>query len=53
MCVCVKPTVARVGVTQSLLGVQAQADVAAVGRRRAAARARALVMAAAATHGAR
>lgn len=47
------PTVARVGVTQGLFGVQAEADVAAVGRRRAVARARALVVTAAAAHGAR
>lgn len=41
------------GVAQGLFGVEAQADVAAVGRRRAVARARALVVTAAATHGAR
>lgn len=40
-------------VTQGLLGVEAQADVAAVGRRRAVARARALVVTAAAARRAR
>ena len=38
------------GVTQGLLSVEAQADVAAVGRRRTVARARALIVTAAATH---
>lgn len=46
------PTVARVGVAQGLFGVEAEADVAAVGRRRAVARARALVVTSAATRGA-
>lgn len=48
-----EPTVTRVGVTQGLFGVEAEADVAAVGRRRAVTRARALVVTAAAAHGAR
>lgn len=44
----VKPTVAGVRVAQGLLGVESEADVAGVGGRRAAARARALVVSAAA-----
>lgn len=52
VCVCVKPTVARVGVAQGLFSVEAQADVAAVGRSRAVAGARALVVTPAAAHGA-
>lgn len=45
-------TVAGVRVTQRLLGVQSDADVASVGGRRAVTGARALVVTAAATHGA-
>lgn len=45
-------TIAGVRVTQGLLGVQSDTDVPSVGRRRAGAGARALVVTAAANHGA-